>query len=297
MKIIYATGVWVLSMALSACGAVNASALADTTTEYKAQKIATLTPVPTATVGWEATAMIAQQTADESRRLNTQATAEYEARIQEQIQFTATAEARDFAIYEWTATAAMTSIPLTATAQAVNSTAIVKQQALQAAAMTQTKEAPTQLVAMVNAETQKKFAPLQAVVNIFAMVGLTVFGVGIGIFALSRAGVTRVPAPQPPDDYRPIVPVDDMPETTVTVHHDNGAGYGTYERLRIPCTADQLKEIAGKILTGEKTLAFGQWEGTQVSRGVLLDFRNFLMANRFAVSAGMGQVALTHEGQ
>ena len=93
------------------------------------------------------------------------------------------------------------------------------------------------------------------------------------------------------------MPVDDAPETTVTVHHDNGAGYGTYERLRIPCTAEQLKEIAGKILTGEKTLAFGQWEGTQVSRGVLLDFRNFLMANRFAVSAGMGQVALTHEGE
>lgn len=301
MTKIQITWLLLLSVVLSACGA-SASALQNTTTEYKAQKITTLTPVPTATVDYQQTASVAQQTADEARRVNTQATAEYESRIQEQIQFTATAEARAFAVYEWTATAAMTSIPLTTTAQAVKSTMAMQELAVIQTSNVMTQQAPTMIAAMIDAENERTFAPLQSVVILMMYASMIVFFVGVGIFALSKAGTTRAPVKTYPD----LLPIPEVStqtpqprETVVNIKTDYGGGFGVSNKTVIPCGPEQFTEFARAVLSGEKTLAINNWEegkGATLFGKAYSRVRGWLLWNKLAVSTASGQMALVEAG-
>src|SRR3990172_4530546 len=155
---------------------VQAPAIAATNTQYVTPTFRpTETPIPTSTIGYEATIYVAQATADEARRVNAQATAQHETYILSIVQITAAKDARSQEVLSWTAQAAPTIIPLTATAQVIYNTQVAIGEARVAAMMTMTHEAPAQYALMVEAQSNAQYANIKQIANITGMGALIVF--------------------------------------------------------------------------------------------------------------------------
>ena len=159
---------FVAQMPASRYRGVQAQATTNNTQYPTATRTAqpTETVIPSATIDYQMTAVLAQQTAMEAVRINAQITAEFEQRILEQSQLTAGYEQRVHEIYAWTQQAALTVIPLTATQQAIINTQIPAQQAFIISQMSATANAPTQIVAMENAKNYVKFAEANQVAGV-----------------------------------------------------------------------------------------------------------------------------------
>jgi hypothetical protein len=251
----------------------------------------TSTLIPSATIDYQQTAIVAQSTADEARRINSMATAEYVRLINEQLAMTQVVEQQNFMIQSWTATAALTTIPLTATQQAVNNTQIPAQQQIISAQLTATKNAPTQIVAMENAKNYAKYAEANQVAGVVGKFSVGGFVIGILIF------IFRIPV------AKKVEPMQSQPEaqleTVVWLKNtkDNGA-----QSIRnvIPCTPEQLTDLATKITQGETTFGINQWEQVcktfKSDRDIIHAVRGWLQLNKFAYANGKGELAPSDEG-
>lgn len=249
------------------------------------------TPTPTATIGYQATAMAAeataaraQQEADAAARLMVQSTAEYEMRLMEQIKLTAQVD-------RWTATAALTSVPLTSTAQANMNTAAARDQSILSAQITQTFEAPTKVVEMNRAQVEGKMIPIEILGRLFALGAMGYFMIAIGYFAIHQTTKTTDTQQEP---------VIDQPQTVTITLRKERDGSVKWNRLEVPCSPDALSELAIGILNEGKTLGINSWEGKQCphwNRKSFRAMRNFLLANKFAVSDGSGTAILIDDGK
>ncbi len=248
--------------------------------------------VPTVTVDYQATLVIAQQTADEARRVNAMVTAEYQQRAQEQLQMTAQFEQRVQEIYSWTATAALTAIPLTATQQSISNTQAVERNQIVIAQMTATAAYPTQIIAVNNAMNKATFGKAYYVFGMFAIFSLGVLMLS-GVYWIAKNPVMAKTQPEIEDEGE-TEPA--QPETVVWVQStkDNGAAS---VRHAIPCTPEQLSELAENITQGKKTLAVNKWEGkeTLFTREVILRVRSWLRDNQLVTVAPDGQLVPTNE--
>lgn len=272
-------------------------AIAPNDTEYPSATpsiVPTETPIPTATIDYQSTAVIAQQTADEARRVNAEITAEFEKRLQEQIMVTAEHERNVMQIYSWTAQAEPTYIPLTATQQAFLNSQIPIKQTMISDQLTATEQAPTQLVAMIDAENYQRYGGVEYKFRIFGIVAISLFALCAAIYML------RLPV------IRKEIEVDsdaiNNNETIIHMKDTNDGGY-RLTRVVIPCSAEQLTELAEAITQGKKTLAINQWEGRETlwKRDVILRFRGWLRDKdkhggvMFALPTEDGQLAPTNE--
>jgi len=246
----------------------------------------TNTFIPTVTIGYEETLIVAQSTADEARRINAVVTSEYEQRVLEQLQMTAEEDRRIQERLSWTATAALTSIPLTQTQQSVINTQIPMQNNLALAQLTATAQAPTQIAALIQAQESVQFVRLNKTVDVIAKIVLIVFILSIVWFFFSFPVQPKQEIPEPPS------------ETVVMLKQDHGQGSFSLKRTVIPCTREQLTELALKVTTGKKTLAINNWEGadTLFTRPTILRVRSWLHLNKFAVSTDDNQLVPTPEG-
>ncbi len=188
-------------------------------------------------------------------------TAEFQQRAQEQLQMTAEADKRNQEIYSWTVTAAQTSIPLTATQQTIHNAQIAQQLQIEAGAMTGTKEAPTQMIAMAAAQNTIRFQKAGSIIGMFAQITVSIAVLMIAIFLFLNV---------PKQQIGNIVE-DEMPEpsptvTRVNLYINNGAHSEFHE---IPCSSDQLSEFAEKFLNEDVTLrTFREW---MVKAGLVLE--------------------------
>jgi hypothetical protein len=248
---------------------------------------ATQTPIPTATVDYQSTAIIAQQTADEARRVNAIVTAQFEQRVMEQLQMTAAYEERVQQIYAWTQSAAATTIPLTATQQAVLNTQIPSQQQFVQAQWTITAHVPTQMALMADAQNRSKFGWM----GFFFQFSFGIFILGIVVYIFIYPPTMGLSRDDDDDD-------ENEEETVVWLKNtrDNGA---SSRRHVIPCSPDQLTEFARGVTQGRKTLAINNWEGsgTLLKRDVILRLRAWLRDPLvgFANPTKDGQLAPTDE--
>jgi len=287
---ILATGVATF-FALSACGTqYQAQAQQPVTSRpsLTATPVPTSTDIPTATIDYQMTAVIAQQTSDEARRVNAIITAEFEQRVFEQLQLTAQYEQRVQEIYQWTAMAAITTIPLTATQQAIVNAQIPTQQALIISQMSATADAPTQIVAMNNARNQLQFGKISYVVSIFATAALGLLMLCGVVWLIRNPVAARI------EEIENEPKTTEAPVTRIDVYKNNGANSKSYS---IPCTSEQLSELAENITQGKKTLAINQWEGkdTLLTRPVILRVRAWLRENSFVSIAPDGQLVPSDE--
>lgn len=294
-----------LAMLLTGCGAPVAQAAEAGTPAVQRSltpaATATATVSPTPTVDWQGTAVIAQQTADEARRLNTAATAAYEQRLHEESAWTAQADTWTAQAAESTATAYLTSVPLTSTARVEDLTANSAQMTLTSNEMTATEHAPTQVVAMIDAQNYEEYGALDFVIRLFVLAGLGVFLFGVGIFAFFNKplGVGKpgrqpaAPVQKDPD----LIPLKQQ-ATVVQYTKNNGQGFRQDFVYKIPCSREQLSELADRVINQKETLGVNRWEGEKslLTRAVILRLRHFFMVNKLAVSSGVGRVALNDAG-
>jgi len=165
--------------------------------------------------------------------------------------------------------------------------------------MTAVKEAPTQLVAMTQAETAQQYGWVITFVQLFSMFSLGICLLSIAAFA-SRVNVPTAkiadPTPVAPDGYAPII---EPSEVLLNVRTDNGGGFTHTERMVIPCTPGQFTKLAVGVLNDGQSLAFNQWEGAQspFTRDEFTSVRNWLLSNRFAQSIGQGKLMLSAIGE
>ncbi len=278
---------------------------------------ATSTLEPTPTIGYEATAHVAQTSEAEQRllaeaaeRLNVKVTAEEEQRIQQRLAWTAQSDQWTAQASQWTATAVGTSVPLTSTQQAVLNTQIPAQQALMSAQMTATQGAPTLMVAMRDAEIAVYYAPVKAIGILFALFTLGIFflSMSYNLYKDDQRKRERMVRQQDAEagagaenEAPTIIHPIDLPMTTIQMTHDHGGGFSSSKRLMVPCSEAQLTELAEGLISGRKTLAFNQWEGKSsqhFTRPVFQQVRAFLQINKLAKSAaGAGNLMLTDEGE
>lgn len=257
----------------------------------------TQTPVPTSTIGYMETALVAQATADEARRINAQATVAHESILLAQSQLTAQAEANELVqlqlTAQWegiTATAAYTSVPLTATQQVYANTEMAARQRLQAAQLTATIAAPTQMMAMARAENYQKYGGVDYFVKWFFIVVIVAFLIGLLAWMLRNPVMqkqTEEPQKQP---------------TSFTVNYvkrENG-GY-KQSNLSVPCSPEQLTELAELAANGEKRFGINRLEKSsrtfKSQRETLLKVRQFLKDNEFVIGDEDGHIALNADGE
>lgn len=262
------------------------------------QGLATPSRVPTATIGYQQTAIVAQATADEARRINVQATVEYQKVFQAQIQTTADAEQRNYEKLSWTVTAMRTSIPLTATAQSMNSTAIAKQQEMLAAQMTQTKEAPALVREMSAARANANFAFVDVFVRMFALFSTGIFMLSISVFALrSPKQAAELASVKKQVQIQSAYLKPD--ETVIRVQSDSNTAYPSMDRMVIPCKPEQFTALVKGVLNDGIPLSYKHWESKDgpFVRNEYSRVRNFLQQSRLAKSAGGGSLELTNTGE
>jgi hypothetical protein len=254
----------------------------------------TRTPVPTATIGYMETALVAQATADEARRINAQATAAHESVLLAQSQLTAQAEANALVqlqlTAQWegiTATAAYTSVPLTATQQYHNNTALAAQQSLQAAQLTATKGAPTQIMAMAQAENYAKYGGVDYFARWFFIVVIVAFLIGLLAWFIRNPVLPRTTTEEQPKNF-----------TINYVKRENG-GY-KQSNFNVPCSPEQLSELAEMAVNDEKRFAINRLEQTsrtfKSQRDALERVRDWLCQNEMAVKDEHNHFMLNDDG-
>lgn len=295
------------ALVLTGCGsplAVQAAALGTPEAQRSATPVATatITITPSPTVDWKGTAIVAQATADEARRLDTQATAAEKDRIQQQLGWTAQADMWTAQSSQATATAFMTAVPLTSTARSVDLTANAANMTLASGQMTAVKEAPTQVKAMADAKIYEEYGETDFIIRLFVLGALGVFLLGVGLFALgarSKEGAKAGSAAPNQGKADPgLIPLRQEPETVVKVKTDNGQGFGRDLLLTVPCTREQLTELADGVINGDVTLGVNNWEGkkTLLTRAVIGRLRHFFEVNKMAMRDAAGRVTLTEDG-
>lgn len=307
MKKIYS----VLLLLLTGCTALPALAMADTTSRPLAtQAMSTPSRVPTSTVDYQQTAIVAKSTSDEAMRVNVQVTAEQDRRNFEQSAWTVTAEYFSYQQQgmtqqagQFTATAYATSIPATQTRQA----------AIDQARSTDTMMtivAPTQIKALAQSQTYAEYAESIQAVELTMQIAYSVLlvTISVAVVFLTIAKLSEQRTPPSDTEYKiPNIPNLDSPiiqpvaptETILRVTHDSGSAYSSMSRMVVPCTPEQFTALVTGVLSEGKTLAINVWEGADspFTRDEFARVRNWMLSNRLAQSAGQGSLMLSADGE
>ena len=289
---------WVFVIARNAmlrtgANTVQAAAIAVTNTQYATPTFRpTETPVPTSTIGYEATIYVAQATADEARRVNAEVTAAHEVYLLAQMQLTADVDYRIHEQAVWTAIGGQTSIPLTATAQVIDNTKVADANALASGQLTATYQAPMQISAMANAQASVIYAEAARIADLVGKWTLIGFVIVLSVFLWRRAKMPNL---------MPVV--EDEPQTETIIHMRKPTGTGTFEqkRLIIPCSPEQLTELAEMAVNGEKKFGINRLETQSRTfrgqRAVLIAVRRFLLDSGLVIPDGNGTITLNADGE
>lgn len=299
----------VLLLFLAGCGAVPASAL-ESARLLSTPVMSTVMPIPTATIDYQETAIVAKSTSDEAMRINVQVTAEQDRRNFEQAVWTVTAE---YLFYQqqsmtqqagqFTATAYATSMPATQAQQArINSARETE--------IHMTIIAPTQVYAMAQSQTYAKNADKIQAAELAMEIAFSIMLVSIGmaVVFLTIAKLSEQRTPPSDTEYKiPNIPNLDSPiiqsvvptETVLRVTHDSGSAYSSMSRMVVPCTPEQFTALVTGVLSEGKSLAFNVWEGADspFTRDEFTLVRNWMLSNRLAQSAGQGSLILSADGE
>jgi len=302
-----------ISFLVVSCGAIQqgvSTSARDRQGQHAPQPTATMSPIPTATIDYQATASVAEATADAANRLMIEVTAAQDQRKHEELSWTASADQATIAAASLTmqadqATSAAypTYAPLTMTAQ-VEQLVISKTQAADArTALAATQNAPTLVIAMTRANAQAKYAETSEKVDIGvrAAIGFAVFCLALlmltGSILRLLNGIPLGPVEQEQEDQeeQPEEPKFISPIPLAKTETKDGT---TWLRSQIPCTKEQLVMLADGIVNRGMTLSFNIWEGTPVHRS-LQKIREEFQTHKLArnILHGNGRVDVTPEGE
>ena len=273
------------------------------TLDYSATVQAAETSV--AAAQWDA--LHAQETSVAANLGLVMVTAEHERDEMLRLGWTATRAAETSIAQDATNTALPTWLPPTQTAQVLDRAVNVYVAGVEAGQLTATHEAPTQVVAMAQAQAEADMAPVRE----FAQASLAFAG---AVFMLALVGLIvwamRQPHKAQPEDKpteRPLPPINSYrapaePEAAPVVIEP----METDEYAIVPCSPDDLDALAmGWRSVG---LAVNQWDGTKRpspltssnKKETILRMRNFMrdpMRGLAAENPNTKQLGVTRKGE
>jgi len=294
------------ALLLSACqldGEAGTPSVSLSTAEVKPKLVMVSyseTPVPTATIDYQATIALVQQEAQRAQQEADQAQAEADAAKRLMVDATVTKEAVMLiaaqmtqssevlsaqgtqGAAEMTATVFSTVIPLTTTAQHRNDSVRETQQAA---------NDPTFIEQRANAEAYAKNAGKLMVVEIGLKWAIALFFVAVGaalVIFVMRSEPKKVEA-KTVEEVRPIF-----------MEKDTSNGQYKLKKMRtdVPCSKEQLMVLAEGILVNGMTLAINPWQKTIVHKSID-DIRQFFLDNEWAhkLKSKNGELFLLEVGE
>lgn len=286
------TYIWILAaLLLSACqleGEAGTPSASLSTAEVKPKLVMvnySETPVPTATIDYQSTIAVVQQEAQRAQQEADQAQAEADAAKRLMVDATVTKEAvmliaaqmtqssevlsaqgTQMAV-QVTASAFPTSIPLTVTAQYRNDSVRETQQAA---------NDPKFIQDRADAETYAKNAGNLMAVEIGLKWAVALFVVALGaalVIFVMRSEPKKVEA-ETVEEVKPIFMKKDT---------SNGQYKLTRVRTDVPCSNEQLMELAEGVCRDGMTLAINQWQKQRtIVHKSINDIRQFFLDNEWA---------------
>lgn len=156
----------------------------------------------------------------------------------------------------------------------------------QSARITATAHAPTQVVAMSNSIRAVENSKRDDIISTIGVLVLIFFLLSLSLFLLKKT-VTLNTA-----DY--INGQQEEPEPKEPPHLREDRGSGDFSKWYVPCSEQQLTELAEMVVNGERTLAINRIETTSrtLKRPVLTKLRKFFRMNDFAIELGGGEISL-----
>lgn len=249
-------------------------------------------PTATPTIGWQATAMVAQATSDEARRVNAEATVAHESFLAVGLEATMSSNDLELARVWQTATFALTAIPLTMTANSsIIEAANVRLETVKIQA-TMTADAPDLLYRYKQAEAydaermQNVEIALKYIIGIF-IVALAFLVVVAGIMRLSSL-IHLEPASA--EEIETSIPNLDEEEPLVVPQYKAKALDSDFV---IPCTPEQWGALAHGVIENNVPLGINQWESGDMpfSRETYYPIRNLFQRKQWmVVGSGMKYV-------
>ena len=144
------------------------------------------------------------------------------------------------------------------------------------------------MAAIANIKETERFASVDRFIRVAFVLVIGVFLVSISIFALRW----QPPAPKPE--------IDPAKETVVHMRKDNGQGSFSQTRAVVPCSPEQLTELAEMAVNGERKFGINRLEmhsnTFRSQRETLLKVRQWLIDNHFVIEDG-GSIMLNTDGE
>jgi hypothetical protein len=295
-----------LALLLSSCGVISQEpstsvSIRDRQKSTSIPQVAT--PYPEPTVDYSATQSSLALTQQALREQMIEVTAESERRIHEQLSWTQQADmmtATPAALTQQsgiaTSTAALTAIPLTKTAYAPQATSTEQAAIDKRTALAATQQAPTLMIAEKNAQLYVEYAETGERIKIGIMAAIGVFILSLAFFlyvhtrnVVSMSTKTESPEEEAAQPKEPIKPLR---------HVKFDGGGDKWLDAQIPCTKEQLFELAEGVVKRRMTLGYNIWEGTIVHKS-LKAIRHFFQEHRFAkvVHNGEGSLDILSDGE
>lgn len=265
-----------------------------------ASLIPTSTPtaslVPTATVGYLATADAARATADAAVGIANSVISTLNVVNIEQARITQEADVRmheahmaEIGVEAGILTQAVTAVPLTQAAASTQVEARRLDVELQAAWITSTWAAPTQIAAAQQAENEARFGAVTSVAQIAALFGLGLGGLALVVFVVR----------QRPASAAPTAPTAAADNVVVSISRNGGQHV---DHRVWPGTLQELMIMADEI-NRDRSLAVNRWDkvkgpggGMLFSRPRLQQVLFFLVENGLAIRTPSREVVLVGEG-
>ena len=253
----------------------------------------TASPIPSPTIGYQATAYNAQQTADAYARLMVDATMTSASMTQAADIWTVTAEYERAVALGYTAQAEKTVVPVTHTAQVVALTAQQADRDALGTQMAMTVNAPTQVVAMARSQDEAAFGWWRSLASVFAL-----FGVGFGFIGLAVFALRRKPAPIE-TGAGPSAGTE-LPEVRVTIQR--GTEYPRVDHTLFPGSKTELMIMAAEVRRNP-SMAVNRWDKVKGAHGGMLFSRArlaqvffFLTHNTLAIETAKSEIVLLDDG-
>lgn len=277
-----------LSIFIFACSALQETARpnqrANEENNRQTAVTATISPIPTPSIDYQATIVAHESTARAVQDLQIQATANEADRIQEQLSWTATidmstiqasglTQQSDIA----TSTAALTYAPITATAQVAQATLQIEEFHFSQTQLAATQQAPTLIIQIEQAQVDKEFARANAIIDavLRIVMGFCIFVITLIMCIVVFSRTYKKESAQDESEEAENIPTLPLAKTSETV------GGTTWLRAEVPCPNNVLLELAEGIINRRMTLAFNAWEGTEVHKH-LKRIREFMSDHGFA---------------
>ena len=296
--------IFLLAIFLTACTFGEAAPTQEPNAIMATQAMATptMTRVPAPTLDHAATIAVAQTQAESEKQkayaaqqeaINAQQTsvaagvelaritAEYEAGRIVIAQITQAAYATSEAHTVETLMAKPTADAKQATQQAIEVTRLANQSGL----MTQVAEEPARIREINNAVNIERFGWMDYFARVMGSIAMIVLAGGVLMILYVRT--------EPKKQTEEVTPAPQ-------IHYHKDESNGAYQLTRIdpniPCSKEQLIELAEGIRWNSMSLGYNAWQGTDVHK-CLKDMREFFVRNLMAREASGDQVFMLHVGE